>query len=165
MGAGKSSVGRGLQARTGLARFDLDEIVSTRLQLSIAEIFSRRGEEGFRDAETAALRELCLDRPAIVVTGGGVVLREENITILKRLGTIVWLDGKEEILFERATRKSDRPLLQTNEPRVTFSELLRTRAPLYSKAAQVRIDTSELTHEQVVDEILERIDTLPLSKK
>ena len=165
MGAGKSSVGRCLQSRTGLARSDVDEIISTRFQLSIPQIFSTYGEERFRDAETEALRELSPNPSSIVVTGGGIVLRRENIDLLKRLGTVVWLDAREEILFERATRKGDRPLLQTDKPRTKFSELLRIRAPLYANAAEIRINTSGLTHEEVASAILSKIDDLVLSKK
>jgi shikimate kinase len=165
MGAGKSSVGRCLQIRTGLTRFDLDEVISTRFRLSISEIFSKVGEEGFRDVETEALRQLPTDRPSIIVAGGGIVLRRENIPVLRGLGTVVWLYAKEEILFERATRKSDRPLLQTENPRATFSELLRTRATLYANAAEIRIDTSNLTREEVADAILSRIDNLTLSNE
>jgi shikimate kinase len=165
MGAGKSSVGRCLQSRTGLARFDVDEIISTKFQLSIPQIFSTYGEERFRDAETEALRELSPNPSSIIVTGGGIVLRKENIDLLKRLGTIVWLDAREEILFERATRKGERPLLQTDKPRTKFLELLRTRVPLYASHAEFRVDTSDLTHEEVADSILNRIDDLVLSKK
>jgi len=99
------------------------------------------------------------------VTGGGIVLRRENIDLLKRLGTVVWLDAREEILFERGTRKGERPLLHTDKPRAKFSELLRIRMPLYANAAEIRIDTSELTHEEVADAILSKIDDLILSKK
>ena len=165
MGAGKSSVGRCLQSRTGLVRFDVDEIISARFQLSIPQIFSTYGEERFRDAETEALRELSPNPSSIIVTGGGIVLRRENIDLLKRLGTVVWLNAREEILFERATRKSERPLLHADKPRATFSELLRIRVPLYANAAEIRIDTSELTHEEVADAILSKIDDLVLSKK
>ena len=165
MGAGKSSVGRCLQSRTGLVRFDVDEIISTRFQLSIPQIFSTYGEERFRDAETEVLRELSPNLSSIIVTGGGIVLRKENIDLLKRLGTVVWLDAGEETLFERATRKGERPLLQTDEPRARFMELLRIRAPLYANSAEIRIGTSELTHEEVADAILNRIDNLVLSKK
>jgi shikimate kinase len=165
MGAGKSSVGRCLQNRTGLARFDVDETISTSFQLSIPQIFSTYGEERFREAETETLRELSPNPSSIIVTGGGIVLRGQNIDLLKRLGTVVWLDAREEILFERATRKGDRPLLQTDKPRTKFSKLLRIRAPLYANAAEIRIDTSELTHEEVVDAILSKIDHLVLSKK
>jgi len=165
MGAGKSSVGRCLQSRTGLARFDVDEIISTKFHLSTPQFFSAYGEERFRDAETEALRGLPVDRPSIIVTGGGIVFRKENVDLLKRLGTVVWLDADEEILFQRATRKGDRPLLQTDNPRATFSELLRNRGPVYAKTADIRIDTSGMTHEEVADAILSKIDDLVLWKK
>ena len=154
MGAGKSSIGRCLQQRTGLARFDTDEIVASKFDLSIPEIFSEHGEERFREVETEALRELAPTKQAIIVTGGGIVLREENVDLLKRLGVVVWLEADEETLFERASRKGDRPLLQTASPRESFSEMLRTRSSLYAKMADVRVHTSALTHDEVVDKIL-----------
>jgi shikimate kinase len=157
MGAGKSSVGRCLQRRTGLARFDIDEMVAAQFRVSVAQIFAEHGEERFRDAETEALRKVTPDRAAIIVTGGGIVLRGENIEILKRLGTIVWLTAGESILFERASRRNERPLLQTEEPRRKFTELFRKREPLYAAAADFEVDTSVLTHDQIADAILNRI--------
>ena len=165
MGAGKSSVGRCLQRRTGLARFDTDEIVVSKFGLSIAEIFSKRGEEKFREAETQSLRELTPDRQAIIVTGGGIVLRNENIDLLKRLGTVVWLEAREETLLERASRKGDRPLLQTEDPRKALAEMLRTRAPLYAKVADIRVDTSGLTHDEVADAILSKIEETTMTRE
>src|SRR5437667_1132961 len=80
MGAGKSSVGRCLQRRTRLARFDTDEIVSSKFGLSISEIFSMHGERRFREVEAKALVELAPKAfGAIIVTGGGIVLRQENV--------------------------------------------------------------------------------------
>src|SRR4051812_675948 len=117
MGAGKSSVGRCLQQLTGLARVDSDDLVAAKAGISIPEIFDRHGEEKFREWETDVLRELSTDRPAIIVTGGGMVLRPENIDLLKRLGIIVWLEAKEEVLFERASRCGNRPLLKTENPK------------------------------------------------
>ena len=160
MGAGKSSIGRCLQQRTGLVRFDTDEIVASKFGMSIAEIFSKYGEERFREAETEALRELAPAQQAIIVTGGGIVLREENVDLLKRLGAVVWLEADEETLFKRATRKGDRPLLQTANPREAFSEMWRARRPLYAKMADVRVDASAFTHDEVVDKILIEIENL-----
>jgi shikimate kinase len=160
MGAGKSSIGRLLQRRTGLARFDIDEAVAKKIALSIPEIFSQLGEEKFRDAETEVLRELTADKSAIIVTGGGIVLREENVDLLKQLGTIVWLDADEERLFERASRRGQRPLLQRQNSRKMFSELLRERQPFYAKAADLQVDTSVLTHDEVADMILNKIEEL-----
>jgi shikimate kinase len=158
MGAGKTSVGRCLQRRIGLARFDTDEIVVSKFGLSIPEIFSKYGEDRFRRAETEALSELAPAESAIIVTGGGIVLREENVELIKRLGTVVWLAAEEDTLFERASRRGDRPLLQTESPRKALSEMLRVRAPLYAKAADFRVDTTRLTHEEVTDVILDEIE-------
>src|SRR2546423_9266315 len=113
MGAGKSSVGRSLQKRTGLALFDMDEMVAAKFGSSISEIFETHGEEKFREAETKVLRDLVLNRSAtqtdssggeqsIVVSGGGIVLREENGDPLKRLGRIVRLGSGGKSLFTLA---------------------------------------------------------------
>jgi len=112
MGAGKSAVGSCLEKRTGVTQIDTDDIVASKFGISIPEIFSKYGEERFRDAETEALRGIAVDQPAVIMTGGGIVLREGNVDLLKRLGIVVWLDANEDILFERAVRKRNRPLLE-----------------------------------------------------
>ena len=160
MGAGKSSGGKALVRKTGLPYFDTDEIVSKRFGLSVTEIFVQLGEEEFRDAETEALRQLSEAAPAIIVTGGGIVLRPENVKMLRELGKVVSLEADEETLFHRISRRATRPLLQTKNPRATVAELLRVRAPLYHAAADVRLDTSRLTHDEVADAILGSINKL-----
>jgi shikimate kinase len=158
MGAGKSSVGRTLARRTGLARFDTDEMIAARFGLTISEIFAQHGEEKFRDAETDALRELAGKGQAIVVTGGGIVLREENVALLHELGPIVYLSADEETLFARISRRATRPLLRTENPRATLRELLGRRMPLYRAAADVEVDTSRLTHDEVASRVLKTIE-------
>jgi shikimate kinase len=158
MGAGKSSVGRCLQQRTGLARLDIDEMVAAQFGIPIAKIFEKHGEERFRIAETDVLRKLALERPAIVVTGGGIVLRAENVDLLKQLGTVVWVTAEEATLFERASRRNDRPLLQKENPRAVFSKLFRERESLYAAAADLRVNTSALTHDEVAETILNRLE-------
>jgi shikimate kinase len=160
MGAGKSSTGRALARQTGLPLFDTDEIVSKRFGLSVTEIFVQLGEEEFRDAETEALKQLAEIAPAIIVTGGGIVLRGENVKMLRGLGRMVSLEADEETLFRRISRRATRPLLQTNDPRATMAELLRVRDPLYRAAADVRLDTSRLTHDEVADAILKSLEEL-----
>jgi len=154
MGAGKSSVGRCLHRRTGWALLDTDEVVASKFGISIPEIFAKHGEMKFREAETEALRSLPATEPTVIVTGGGIVLREQNIEILKRLGAIVWLDGDEETLFARASRKQNRPLLQTENPRKTFAQIFDARRALYASIADTRVDTSVLTDEEVAVAIL-----------
>ncbi len=163
MGAGKSSVGRALARRTGLAHLDTDEAVAAQFGLSIAKIFQKYGEEKFRDAETEVIRNVTADRPMIITTGGGIVLRPGNVELLKRLGTIVWLNGDEARLFERAARRNTRPLLQNDQSRTVFSELLRKRVPLYQAAADFEIDTSDRDHDGVAEIIMHKIEQLATS--
>jgi shikimate kinase len=87
-------------------------------------------------------------------------LRNENVEILKRLGLIVWLDGDEEALFARASRRTDRPLLQTKNPREAFSQIFYARRPLYAQIADIRLETSELTAEEVAIAILSKLRRL-----
>jgi shikimate kinase len=157
MGAGKSSVGRCLQRRTRLALLDTDEIVASKFGMLIPEIFVKHGEDKFRKAEAEALRGLGTTEQAIIVTGGGIVMSEENIDLLKRLGVVVWLDGDEKTLFERASRSGNRPLLQSENPRKAFAQILRARRPLYANIAHLRLDTSVFTDEEVAVAILSKL--------
>lgn len=157
MGAGKSSVGRRLAQLTGRPRFETDEIVAARFGTTIAEIFERYGEEKFREAETEALRELRGQGDAVVVTGGGIVIRPDNVPLLRQLGRVIHLTAKEETLFARISRRSTRPLLRTADPRKTVTELLQRRLPLYRTIADVEVDTSALTHDEVAGKILRSI--------
>jgi shikimate kinase len=154
MGAGKSSVGACLRRQTGLGLLDMDDIVASKFGLSIPEIFAEHGEKKFREAETAALRCVRTEGQAIIVTGGGIVLRKENVGILKSHGVIVWLDADEKTLFARASRKQNRPLLRTKNPRKAFSQIHDARRPLYASIADIRVDTSVLTDEEVAVAIL-----------
>ena len=157
MGAGKSSVGACLCRRTGLGLFDTDEIVASKFGMSIPEIFANHGEKKFREAETEALRRLRTEEQTIIITGGGIVLRKENVEILRSQAAIVWLDADEETLFARAFRKRNRPLLQTKNPRKTFSQILDARRPLYANIADIRVDTSVLTDEELAVAILAKV--------
>jgi shikimate kinase len=164
MGTGKSVVGKALEQKTGLPRFDTDEIISSKLRMPIKEIFSTHGEEHFRDLETETLRSMSPEEPAIIVTGGGVVLRAENIDLLRQLGTVVWLDADETTLRMRIRRLSDRPLLRTANPVASLSELLGAREPLYRKAADLRVDISEKNPQEIAGLILENIKNFPVGE-
>ncbi len=158
MGAGKSSVGVCLGRRTRLKLFDTDEIVTSKFGMPISEIFSKHGETKFREAETEALQALATSEPVVIVTGGGIVLREENRDLLKQLGVVAWLEANEKTLFERASRAGKRPLLQCKNPKKTFTKMLRARLLLYAKIADIRVDTSVLTDEEVAVAILSKLN-------
>jgi shikimate kinase len=162
MGAGKSTVGAVLERRTGIPCVDLDEMMEEKAGCSIAEIFSRDGEAGFRDLEAKILADLPTGLRAIVVTGGGIILRRENRRKLEQLGTIVWLDGAPEILLARATENRNRPLLNNApDPRGFFLKLLNERRPLYEQLAAFRVDTTHLTQVETADKVLRETAALP----
>jgi shikimate kinase len=164
MGTGKSVVGKALEQKTGLPRFDTDEITSSKLRMPIKEIFSTHGEKYFRNLETETLRAISLEEPAIIVTGGGIVLRAENVDLLKRLGIVVWLDADEATLRARIHRLRDRPLLRGANPEATLSELLEARKPLYRNAADLRVDISQKNPEQIAELILKNIRDFPVGE-
>ena len=164
MGTGKSSVGRILEKQTGFHRFDTDEMVSSKLNMSIQEIFSKHGEEKFRAAETEALQSLTGKESAIIVTGGGVVTKAKNIDLLKRLGTVVWLDADHATLRARMDQLKDRPLLQTANPVAALSELLHARNPLYRNTADIRVDISQKEPEEIAGLILKNIRSFPIGE-
>ena len=164
MGTGKSLVGKVLEQHTRFRRFDTDEIISLTLKMPIEKIFSIHGEEHFRELETETLRSLSAEERAIIVTGGGIVLRSENVDLLKRLGAVVWLDADEATLRTRIHRLSDRPLLQTANPEATLSELLEAREPFYRNAADLRVDISQRNPEQIAELILKNIRDFPVGE-
>jgi len=156
MGSGKSSVGR-LTAHTLHGRFvDTDRLVVERTGRDIPQIFAEEGEAFFREQESAVLRSLLGFRRHVVATGGGIVTVAENISLLKDLGLVVWLTASEEIIWDRVSRNRNRPLLHTENPRATIRLLLERRNPLYENVAHLKIDTTDLTHEQVARLICER---------
>jgi len=157
MGTGKSSVARHLEKLLDWPVFDTDATIAETVGMPVAEIFSELGEERFRTEETLALERIEPATPSIVVTGGGAILRPQNIVRLRELGTVVCLTADLAIVGKRLQSTTDRPLLQTGNPEATIERLLREREPLYQAAADLTIDTSSLTHAEVAESICESL--------
>ncbi|CAN5368654.1 shikimate kinase [soil metagenome] len=155
MGCGKSSVGRRLSGLTGHRFVDTDELIVQAEGRSIPEIFAQHGEEYFREAETRALEGTLETEGIILSTGGGLILRAQNRELLPRIGIVAWLDAQPEILFERASRSGKRPLMQTENPWETFKALLDSRREIYTATADFRIDSSDLSHDDVAQALLD----------
>ncbi len=158
MGAGKTSVGRELARLRPWPLHETDVMLEARFGCAIAEIFATRGEEEFRAAESEVLREMPTER-AIVTTGGGIVLQPQNRETLRQLGAVFFLHADEATLFARVSGETKtRPLLQTNDPRATFSRLLADREPLYRAIADHTVDTSQLSATEVAQTIVRHVD-------
>jgi len=133
-GAGKSAVGRPLADALGYRFIDVDSTLEQVAGRTIPEIFTREGEGGFRQLETAVLGQIAGWHSLVVATGGGVVTRPENWGQLHQ-GVVVWLEAPLPLLLERLQRDATaRPLLQGADPEQRLRELLDQRRPLYAQA-------------------------------
>lgn len=161
MGTGKSKIGRRLAKELRMSYLDTDEFIEKREKDSISAIFRKRGEKYFRRLETKIVKEVALLDNYVISTGGGVVLREENIRVLKKNAFIICLLASPEVILERTKGDEKRPLLEVNNQKKRIGELLEFRKPYYEKA-DLKIDTSTLDSKKVVEEIakfLERRNT------
>ena len=138
---------------TGFALLDTDNLIVEEAQMSIPEIFRQHGEDYFRKIETAILGTLVGRIGLVVATGGGIISSEKNRRILPQIGPVVWLDAHPDQLHQRV-KHSKRPLLQTDNPRKTLTELYRAREPLYQKSCSIRVDSGHLTHRQTAEAVL-----------
>ncbi|MEA3162883.1 MAG: shikimate kinase, partial [Verrucomicrobiota bacterium] len=152
MGSGKSSVGREIARRWGFRFIDTDTTIRHKYRKSIPDIFATFGEPFFRDEENKTLQELQASQEAVIATGGGIILQPRNHPLLRTLGVVVWLTASEETIWERVSRNQNRPLLRTNDPRTTIRNLMSTRYPLYAAVADITVETTGLTHQEVADQ-------------
>jgi shikimate kinase len=152
MGSGKSSVGREIARRWEFRFIDTDTAIRQKFRKSIPDIFATFGEPFFRDEENKTLQELQASQEAVIATGGGIILQPRNHPLLRTLGVVVWLTASEETIWERVSRNQNRPLLRTNDPRTTIRNLMSTRYPLYGAVADITVETTGLTHQEVADQ-------------
>lgn len=155
MGAGKTSVGELYAKKYGIPVVDTDKLIEQAAGMAIADIFASRGEAEFRRLETEILENL-LAQPGsrVISVGGGLPLREENRRLLRRLGTVVYLDVSPETVMERIGRDvSDRPMLHGDNVMGRIQELLAYRKPIYLKASHVSVDVNGREVEEIVEAI------------
>ena len=134
MGSGKTSTGRPLAEQLGYGFVDADAVIEQAAGCTIAEIFERDGEEGFRSLESQVLSAICQRHSLVVATGGGVVTQPKNWGLLHS-GIVIWLDVMRDQLLNRLKADAtERPLLQTADPEAALDALLAKRKPLYAEA-------------------------------
>ena len=153
MGAGKTTCGCLLAERLGRQLVDTDQAIAREAGKSVADCFAQDGEAAFRRWETELCRRLS-GRPDLVIsTGGGLVLRPENVSALKRSGVLVFLNRSAEEIYD-SIRTDSRPLAQGG--REAFLATFALREPVYRAAADVIVDDFS-SEEATVAEILEKL--------
>jgi len=153
MGSGKSSIGRRLALVLELPFIDADAEIETAAGMTIEEIFRDRGEPYFRLGEERVIRRILQNGPQIVSTGGGAVLSAQTRAAIAQSGVSIWLDAPVDLLLQRVSRRDNRPLLKTEDPRAVLERLLSERGKYYAEA-DLRYESREAPHETVVEEIL-----------
>jgi len=156
MGTGKTAVGRELARILSMKLVDVDTEIEESEQTTINEIFGQFGEPRFREIETAMIKKIAAGMNLIISTGGGAVLKQENMDILRENGVIVCLTASPETILRRTGTSNDRPLLQVENPLDKINQLLNFRRPFYEKA-DIMIDTEGKTPLHVAEEIIEKI--------
>jgi shikimate kinase len=141
MGAGKTTVGKLLAKQLDKTFIDADHEIEVRTGVKIPVIFEIEGEAGFRKREELVIEELVKRHDIVLGTGGGAVLSPRNRELLAMHGTVVYLRGTPEHLYERTRHDRNRPLLQTSDPLAKLRELYKQRDPLYREIADLVMDT------------------------
>ena len=130
MGAGKSSIGKRLAKRLALPYRDTDQLIEERTGVPISTIFDLETEKGFRQRENKILAELCDAAAAVIATGGGIVMLEENQTLLSANKYVIYLQASVNSQFQRTLNDKKRPLLQTEDPLALLQQLADHRNPI-----------------------------------
>lgn len=144
-GAGKTSIGKRVAERFGLAFVDADHVIAEHAGASIPALFEHLGEAGFREREAETLRELLGGSDQLISTGGGAVLSEANRALIMQRGFVVHLSVSVEGQLRRLSRCTNRPLLQRPDREQVLHEMARVRAPLYLQVADLTLDTDHLS--------------------
>lgn len=153
MGSGKTTIASKLAERLKMRYVSTDDLIEKKEKATINEIFTKKGEDYFRNVESDVVREACSLENVVIDMGGGAVLRDENWASMKSSGIVVCLAADADVIMERTKKYKHRPLLNVEDPKQKIRSLMAKREPFYAKADHC-LDTGKLTARQVVDEII-----------
>ncbi len=164
-GTGKSTVGKLLAKRLKRNFIDTDEYIESTTGKTIKDIFEKEGKESFRKTEVETIARLSKMDNKIIAAGGGVVLKDENVKNLKSNGFLILLEATPEIIYNRLTQDEkttqQRPSLTNKNLFDEIKHLIDKRQQFYENAASYTINTSYVSCEDIVEEIITTIEDLP----
>ncbi len=164
MGTGKTTIATAVANRLGMRYVSTDDLIEKKEKSTINEIFQKKGEDYFRAVESSVIRDVSCMENQVIDTGGGAVIRGENVSYLKSSGIVICLAADEEAVMERTKKYKHRPLLNCDDPKRKIRDLMAKRAPYYAKA-DYTLDTGKLTARQVVDEIVRLAEDMKKAKE
>jgi len=153
MGAGKTVIGRKVASLCNLPFVDSDHEIEKVSRMSIPELFSAYGEPEFRALEERVIERLLRNGPQVLSTGGGAFMSEATREVVKRRGVSVWLNADIDTLMNRVSKRQNRPLLATEDPRAVMERLMALRYPIYANA-DVMIHSRDDSKDQIASEVL-----------
>ena len=155
MGSGKTTFGKWISRKYGYSFCDTDEYIEKKEKTTINDIFASKGEAALRDMETETVKEFADSlKKCVVSVGGGLPVRKENREILKNIGTVVYLKASEEELCKRLSRDNTRPLLKGGNLKGKIHTLMQQREDIYMDAADVVINTENVSFGHMYEEIM-----------
>lgn len=157
MGTGKTVLARTLARDTGRTYISTDDMIEQREGRSINDIFRDSGESYFRKIEKEIVKEVAKSTDHVIDTGGGVVLDNGNVTVLKESGIMICLWADPQVIYDRTKRHWHRPLLNVDDPKTSIKETLDQRRSFYEKA-DLHVDTTELNINEVTEKIKRMLD-------
>ena len=160
MGSGKSTIAKYLSHILEMQDLETDEFIVKREDMTINEIFQRKGEEYFRRCENNALRELETRQGIIISCGGGMPMKDENVELMKKSGKIVLLTASPETIYERVKYSNERPLLNGNMNVEYIKDLMEKRKDRYESIADIVVDTNNKPIHVIAEEVVSKLATL-----
>ena len=160
MGAGKTTIGKLLSNQLAFNFIDLDRKIEEKSGVKINTIFEIEGEEGFREREHSALNEALAEEKVVISTGGGVVVKAINRSLMQKSeAMVVYLKANLDILVGRLKNDKTRPMLDKDNKLLSLQKLLSEREPFYENLADFIIDTSKLKTNDVLKTITEKMES------
>ncbi|HRK23605.1 MAG TPA: shikimate kinase [Beijerinckiaceae bacterium] len=153
MGAGKTSIGKRLGQFLDLPFIDADDAIEEAADMSIPDIFARHGEAEFRAGERRVIARLLKQGPQVLATGGGAFMNEATRQAIREAGLSLWLKADFDVIMRRVRRRSNRPLLKTDDPEATVRKLIAERYPVYA-LADITVLSADVPHEEMVDVVV-----------
>ena len=158
MASGKSLLGRKLSEYLDLPYVDTDKEIELRAGAEISWIFEKEGEEGFRDRESAVLKESSELESFIISTGGGAILRNENRELMRSRGKVIYLETPIEIQLSRTLNDKTRPLIENVDKKEVFNALSKERSPIYEELSDIKVPFKDRSKDELLNTVLKLLE-------